>query len=132
MTSVGGTMTMTCLHKYTTQLQQVLKEELDRAKQEMLTSDTFCAGFTSAQLTTAYINMITTGPGVLMEYGVDLTSYGSDVISAIETCSFQLSAYLSDFSNWRQPILTDIYQCPSLAFPSTAFNVTEVAWQCPT
>jgi hypothetical protein len=65
-----------------------------------------------------------------LRFGVDIVSYGINTLDAMSSCAWQLGAYLSTFSNWRQPIWMDIYNCPRLTFAYDAFSQTDVAWVC--
>jgi hypothetical protein len=51
-------LSLSCANSYSRQFNDILKGQLQRAKQEMLATPTFCPDTTNADLTAAYTNMV--------------------------------------------------------------------------
>jgi hypothetical protein len=47
-----------------------------------------------------------------------------------ESCAWDVSRFVEDFINWRQPIIRSIYGCPSASINPELFNFTSAAWSC--
>jgi hypothetical protein len=61
----SSSISISCVNSYSRQFNDILKGQLQRAKQDMLATPTFCPGTTNADLTSAYINMVAEGTQVL-------------------------------------------------------------------
>ena len=48
----------------------------------------------------------------------------------VESCSFDVSDYAADPSNWNQPIIPAIDGCPSAALDPYTFDSEIPVWKC--
>ena len=48
----------------------------------------------------------------------------------VEICSVEIAQYLSDLSNWEQPLFPDVEGCSNLNPDPGYFNVTSTMWMC--
>ena len=52
------------------------------------------------------------------------------MIEAVEQCGAEVAGYLSDISNWQQPIFPDVTDCSRLVLVPAHFNVSGNFWSC--
>jgi hypothetical protein len=128
LTATSGSLSGTCQNQYTNQFRATLKNELAVVKQNL---PSLCPLVTSAVLSVAYVNLFTSAADVSLTYGVYLATNGRDTMADLEYCGVSIRSYLSNFSNWNQPIFPDISGCSSLAFSSTEFQQSGIKWVCP-
>ena len=55
---------------------------------------------------------------------------GHHVVGEIESCALEIAEYLSDLSNWQQPIFPDEVDCSRLEIVPPYFNITGAIWNC--
>lgn len=122
-------LSLSCTSQYTEQFRQTLTDQLAIVKQQV-GQGSFCVGVTDLLLNAAYVNIASSGTDVTLSFGVDLLSRNTDKVSDVQMCSIQVSGTLADFANWKQPIISDIYQCPTLTFTSTQFGQKGAEWIC--
>lgn len=53
---------------------------------------------------------------VFMSCGVEISSQGHESILTMSRCASNVLVYLSNMSNWKQPIIHPIDNCPQLTF----------------
>ena len=54
----------------------------------------------------------------------------SQIMGDVESCSFDVSDYAADPSNWNQPIIPAIDGCPSAALDPYTFDSEIPVWKC--
>ena len=56
---------------------------------------------------------------------------GGDIgMSEVTVCVNEVSAYLSDHINWRQPIIETDPPCPDIVFDPQSFTEQDQLWLC--
>ena len=65
-----------------------------------------------------------------MEVDHVLRSLGHHVITAVEQCGVEVASYLTDLSNWPQPIFPDVTDCNRLELVPPYFNISDNFWSC--
>ena len=59
-----------------------------------------------------------------------LRAMGHHLVEAVEQCGAEVAAFLSDLSNWQQPIFPDVTECSRLEIVPSYFNISSNFWNC--
>jgi len=126
----SGAMSQSCARDYSKQFTKTLNTQLEVVQQTITSTPSFCPGATNTELNDAYSFMTIQGTEVLIGFGVDVISFGTTTFDAVSGCSYQVGAYLENFNNWLQPIISDVANCPRLTFRGNNFTIDGLNWVC--
>jgi len=89
-----------------------------------------CAGADDVFIETGSVTAGAAGSSVGVQITVYLAPSSTKTFATHNACSREIVEYIGDFSNWRDPIIEDIFGCPALEFSTQSFQSAGTAWAC--
>jgi hypothetical protein len=99
---------------------------------DAITSGQLCVGNGGLSAASGSVQFNTLGTEARVTFYVMVGLHPSDTatIRSIELCSYDVSAFVQTFGNWRQPIIGSIYGCPAVTFNPERFDLKSADWNC--
>jgi len=120
-----------CANSFSSEFRSSFQDVNSRAN-DAIKNGQLCVGLGKLSSAAGSIQLSTFGVDIRVTFWVAVGLETSDTVTirGTELCAYEVSSFLQSFSNWRQPIIGNVYGCPSVTFSPSYFDLNADDWMC--